>query len=237
MPFFAKTGQAFCRKISRDGIFVICFLRPPCLFFRISHVVRVANHNRKACECMIKKFFLSALLWMTALSFAGCQAVSASSALSNPASSSAFSGSSAVRSPAVSSSGSFSFRNARQHPLRRDDVGPVRLSARNRREPSEAVYRSVRCSQLCTAVRQQSGGTAAQQSGRISEPASAETIDILAEGCGNVDFAAREILSNGVDGVADILNDAGNPNQYDEYDPEKYEAVAGILKETLAAYT
>ena len=67
--------------------------------------------------------------------------------------------------------------------------------------------------------------------------ASAETIDILAEGCGNVDFAAREILSNGVDGVADILNDAGNPNQYDEYDPEKYEAVAGILKETLAAYT
>ena len=62
--------------------------------------------------------------------------------------------------------------------------------------------------------------------------ASAETIDILAEGCGNVDFAAREILSNGVDGVADILNDAGNPNQYDEYDPEKYEAVAGILKET-----
>ena len=65
--------------------------------------------------------------------------------------------------------------------------------------------------------------------------ASAETIDILAEGCGNVDFAAREILSNGVDGVADILNDAGNPNQYDEYDPEKYEAVAGILKETLAA--
>ena len=60
--------------------------------------------------------------------------------------------------------------------------------------------------------------------------ASAETIDILAEGCGNVDFAAREILSNGVDGVADILNDAGNPNQYDEYDPEKYEAVAGILK-------
>lgn len=67
--------------------------------------------------------------------------------------------------------------------------------------------------------------------------ASAETIDILAEGCGNVDFAAREILSNGVDGVADILNDAGNPNQYDEYDPKKYEAVAGILKETLAAYT
>ena len=67
--------------------------------------------------------------------------------------------------------------------------------------------------------------------------ASAETIDILAEGCGNVDFAAREILSNGVDGVADILNDAGNPNQYDEYDPEKYEVVAGILKETLAAYT
>ena len=67
--------------------------------------------------------------------------------------------------------------------------------------------------------------------------ASAETIDILAEGCGNVDFAAREILSNGVDGVADILNDAGNPNQYDEYDPEKYEAVAGILKETPAAYT
>ena len=64
---------------------------------------------------------------------------------------------------------SFSFRNARQHPLRRDDVGPVRLSARNRREPSEAVYRSVRCSQLCTAVRQQLGGTAAQRSGRISE--------------------------------------------------------------------
>ena len=53
---------------------------------------------------MIKKFFLSALLWMTALSFAGCQAVSASAVLSNPASSSAFSGSSAVRSPAVSSS-------------------------------------------------------------------------------------------------------------------------------------
>ena len=163
MPFFAKTGQTFCRKISRDGIFVICFLRPPCLFFRISHVVRVANHNRKACECMIKKFFLSALLWMTALSFAGCQAVSASSALSNPASSSAFSGSSAVRSPAVSSSAASLSETPGSTPF-----GEM-MSARNRREPSEAVYRSVRCSQLCTAVRQQSGGTAAQRSGRISE--------------------------------------------------------------------
>ena len=166
MPFFAKTSQAFCRKISRDGIFVICFLRPPCLFFRISHVVRVANHNRKACECMIKKFFLSALLWMTALSFAGCQAVSASAVLSNPASSSAFSGSSAVRSPAVSSSAASLSETPGSTPF-----GEMMsaLSARNRREPSEAVYRSVRCSQLCTAVRQQSGGTAAQRSGRISE--------------------------------------------------------------------
>ena len=148
MPFFAKTSQAFCRKISRDGIFVICFLRPPCLFFRISHVVRVANHNRKACECMTKKFFLSALLWMTALSFAGCQAVSASAVLSNPASSSAFSGSSAVRSPAVSSSaaslsetpgstpfGAVSYTHLRAHETRHDLVCRLLLEKKKTHTP------------------------------------------------------------------------------------------------------
>lgn len=77
---------------------------------------------------------------------------------------------------------SFSFRNARQHPLRRDDVGPVRLSARNRREPSEAVYRSVRCSQLCTAVRRNQEEQLRSDLDEYLNAASAETIDILAEG-------------------------------------------------------
>ena len=169
MPFFAKTGQTFCRKISRDGIFVICFLRPPCLFFRISHVVRVANHNRKACECMIKKIFLSALLWMTALSFcrmSGCIRIVCS-----------FKSCLILRFfrqqcrsfPCCFLQRSFSFRNARQHPFGEMMSALSGYQQRNRREPSEAVYRSVRCSQLCTAVRQQSGGTAAQRSGRISE--------------------------------------------------------------------
>ena len=166
---------------------------------------------------MIKKFFLSALLWMTALSFAGCQAVSASSALSNPASSSAFSGSSAVRSPAVSSSA-------------------ASLSETPGSTPFGEMMSALSSYQQGTAGSNQEEQLRSDLDEYLNA-ASAETIDILAEGCGNVDFAAREILSNGVDGVADILNDAGNPNQYDEYDPEKYEAVAGILKETLAAYT
>ena len=178
---------------------------------------------------MIKKFFLSALLWMTALSFAGCQAVSASSALSNPASSSAFSGSSAVRSPAVSSSAASLSETPGSTPF-----GEM-MSALSGYQQGTAGSHLKQYTAACGVL-----NFAQQYDSDLDEylnAASAETIDILAEGCGNVDFAAREILSNGVDGVADILNDAGNPNQYDEYDPEKYEAVAGILKETLAAYT
>ena len=169
---------------------------------------------------MIKKFFLSALLWMTALSFAGCQAVSASTVLSNPASSSAFSGSSAVRSPAVSSSAASLSETPGSTPF-----GEM-MSALSGYQQGTAGSHLKQYTAACGVL------NFAQQydSNQEEQLRSAETIDILAEGCGNVDFAAREILSNGVDGVADILNDAGNPNQYDEYDPEKYEAVAGILK-------
>ena len=186
---------------------------------------------------MIKKFFLSALLWMTALSFAGCQAVSASSALSNPASSSAFSGSSAVRSPAVSSSAASLSETPGSIPF-----GEM-MSALSGYQQGTAGSHLKQYTAACGVLnfaQQYDSNQEEQLRSDLDEylnAASAETIDILAEGCGNVDFAAREILSNGVDGVADILNDAGNPNQYDEYDPEKYEAVAGILKETLAAYT
>lgn len=63
-----------------------------------------------------------------------------------------------------------------------------------------------------------------------------ETLAVLKESCEDIDLAARDILSKGVDGVSDILSDAGNPNQYEVYDSDKYEAVARILGETLAEY-
>ena len=165
---------------------------------------------------MIKKFFLSALLWMTALSFAGCQAVSASSALSNPASSSAFSGSSAVRSPAVSSSAASLSETPGSTPF-----GEM-MSALSGYQQGTAGSHLKQYTAACGVLnfaQQYDSNQEEQLRSDLDEylnAASAETIDILAEGCGNVDFAAREILSNGVDGVADILNDAGNPNQYDE---------------------
>ena len=171
---------------------------------------------------MIKKFFLSALLWMTALSFAGCQAVSASAVLSNPASSSAFSGSSAVRSPAVSSSAASLSETPGSTPF-----GEM-MSALSGYQQGTAGSHLKQYTAACGVLnfaQQYDSNQEEQLRSDLDEylnAASAETIDIL---------------SNGVDGVADILNDAGNPNQYDEYDPEKYEAVAGILKETLAAYT
>ena len=162
---------------------------------------------------MIKKFFLSALLWMTALSFAGCQAVSASSALSNPASSSAFSGSSAVRSPAVSPSAASLSETPGSTPF-----GEM-MSALSGYQQGTAGSHLKQYTAACGVLnfaQQYDSNQEEQLRSDLDEylnAASAETIDILAEGCGNVDFAAREILSNGVDGVADIL------------------------KETLAAYT
>lgn len=185
---------------------------------------------------MTKKIFLSALLWMTALSFAGCQAVSASAALPNPASSSAFSGSSAVP-PAVSSSAASLSETPGSTPF--DEMMSALSGYQQGTAGSHLKQYAAACGVLNFAQQYDSNQEEQLRSDldEYLNAASAETIDVLAEGRGNVDFAAREILSNGVDGVADILHDAGNPNQYDEYDPEKYEAVAGILKEALAAYT
>ena len=149
----------------------------------------------------------------------------------------AFSGSSAVRSPAVSSSAASLSETPGSTPF-----GEM-MSALSGYQQGTAGSHLKQYTAACGVLnfaQQYDSNQEEQLRSDLDEylnAASAETIDILAEGCGNVDFAAREILSNGVDGVADILNDAGNPNQYDEYDPEKYEAVAGILKETLAAYT
>lgn len=59
--------------------------------------------------------------------------------------------------------------------------------------------------------------------------------EALADSFPDVDAAAREILENGVDSVSGVLADAGNPNLYDSYDAEKYEAVASVLTESLNA--
>ena len=185
---------------------------------------------------MIKKIFLSALLWMTALSLQDVRLYPHRllfQILPHPP---LFQAAVPFVSPAVSSAASLS-ETPGSTPFGEMMSALSGYQQRNRREPSEAVYRSVRCSQL---AQQYDSNQEEQLRSDLDEylnAASAETIDILAEGCGNVDFAAREILSNGVRRCGRYPERCGNPNQYDEYDPEKYEAVAGILKETLAAYT
>lgn len=57
----------------------------------------------------------------------------------------------------------------------------------------------------------------------------------LTEGRMLVEDAAQQILTQGVDGCADVLEQAGNPQKYDSYDAEKYREVASILDDALAA--
>ena len=62
-----------------------------------------------------------------------------------------------------------------------------------------------------------------------------ETRAMLAADFDDVDGAAREILTKGVDAMSGVLADAGNPNRYDAYDADRYEAAASVLTEVLDA--
>ena len=59
----------------------------------------------------------------------------------------------------------------------------------------------------------------------------------IEEGRASVDFAAQEILTQGVDAMADLLDEAGCTDLRDSYDAEKYEQVTAILDECLASFS
>ena len=60
-----------------------------------------------------------------------------------------------------------------------------------------------------------------------------ERLSLLKETFPAVDGAARGIVENGVGSVADILADAGDPNEYTSYDAGKYDSVRAILCDAL----
>ena len=62
-------------------------------------------------------------------------------------------------------------------------------------------------------------------------------MEAILAGREQVEAMANDILDNGVDGMKDLLETAGNPNQYDRYDRDQYEAVAKILNEVLDNYS
>ena len=62
--------------------------------------------------------------------------------------------------------------------------------------------------------------------------ADADTLARLQEGRDDVELAAAEILTGSEESKA-LLSDAGNPNEYDSYHSEKYEAVILVLQDVL----
>lgn len=60
-----------------------------------------------------------------------------------------------------------------------------------------------------------------------------EQVECMKETVAEIDTVAYGVFENGIDSVKDILNDAGNPQKYDEYSAENYEKVMGIVKEAL----
>lgn len=66
--------------------------------------------------------------------------------------------------------------------------------------------------------------------------ADALTLEAIVLGQEDVKNTIEDLLTNGVQSQAEMLESAGNPNQYDQYDREKYEAVAQIFDEILQSY-
>ena len=65
--------------------------------------------------------------------------------------------------------------------------------------------------------------------------AESEELEVQAvrEGWPDVQDAAQEILTQGTDALAEVLEDAGNPNRHDSYHQDRYDRVAGVLDQAL----
>ena len=59
-------------------------------------------------------------------------------------------------------------------------------------------------------------------------------LESILQGQQDVQAAAASILEEGGQSLEGVLADAGNPNRYDQYDPQKYEQVLQILTEALS---
>lgn len=58
-------------------------------------------------------------------------------------------------------------------------------------------------------------------------------VEAVREGWPDVQDAAKEILTQGTDALAEVLEDAGNPNRHDSYHQDRYDRVAGVLDQAL----
>ncbi|MCI8623355.1 MAG: hypothetical protein HFG26_06785 [Provencibacterium sp.] len=93
---------------------------------------------------------------------------------------------------------------------------------------------SAACGALDFAERHNGGGEWLQT--RLEEYlAGADELEIeaLQEGWPSAARAAEEILEKGVEALADILSDAGSPNQHTLYHPQAYRETAHILNQAL----
>lgn len=68
------------------------------------------------------------------------------------------------------------------------------------------------------------------------DSADAPVLESILQGQQDVQAAADSILEQGTQALEQELADAGHPNRYDRYDPEKYGQVLQVLTKVLAEY-
>ena len=181
----------------------------------------------------MKKLLFGALLCIAALSLAGCRALSSSVASAGSAAPTASSASGSFDASSRAASLSKTLENTSF------DEMMTALTGYQPGTSGGSLKRYIAACGVLNFAQQYDDSRAEQLRSDLDGYLSAldkETLAVLKESREDVDFAARDILSKGVDGVSDILSDAGNPNQYDIYDSDQYEAVARILGEALAEY-